>query len=133
MSTALANPAEMIARGAPRVIHNDDELEAYTESLFKLTSLSNPAPAEIEAIELLTLLVESYERSHYSIPAADPVTLVRSLMEWQGSEEHDLSPEFGSASAVSMFLSGQRKLDIEQLTKLSARFNLPADVFLAKG
>jgi len=71
MSTVLANPAEMIARGAPRVIHNDEELEAYTESLFRLTSLSNPTPAEMEAIELLTLLVESYERAHYAISAAD--------------------------------------------------------------
>jgi HTH-type transcriptional regulator/antitoxin HigA len=132
MSTVLANPAEMIARGAPRVIHNDEELAAYTESLFQLTSLSNPTAAETEAIELLTLLVESYEKAHYSIPAADAVTLVRCLMEWQGLEAHDLSPEFGSASAVSTFLSGQRKLDIDQLTKLSARFNLPADVFLAK-
>jgi len=30
MSTVLANPAEMIAHGAPRVIHNDAELEMYT-------------------------------------------------------------------------------------------------------
>ena len=123
----------MIARGAPRVIHNEDELAAYTESLFNLTSLSNPNPAEIEAIELLTLLIENYEKSRYSIPAADPVTLVRCLMEWQGLEECDLSPEFGSASAVSMFLSGQRELDIEQLKNVSAKFNLPADLFLAKG
>jgi hypothetical protein len=27
MSTVLANPAEMIAHGATRVIHNDAELE----------------------------------------------------------------------------------------------------------
>ncbi len=34
MSTALANPAEMIALGAPRVIHNDAELETvYRRSL----------------------------------------------------------------------------------------------------
>jgi len=39
-------------------------------------------------------------------------------------------PEFGSESAVSMFLSGQRKLNLEQVRKLSARFKLPADVFL---
>ena len=34
MSTVLANPAKMIARGAPRVIHNDEELAAYTAALF---------------------------------------------------------------------------------------------------
>ena len=34
MNTVLANPAEMIAHGAPHVIHNDEELEMYTEALF---------------------------------------------------------------------------------------------------
>ena len=38
----LANPAKMIAKGAPRVIPNDKELEAYTDALFKLTALENP-------------------------------------------------------------------------------------------
>jgi HTH-type transcriptional regulator/antitoxin HigA len=34
MSTLLANPAKMIAHGAPRVKHNDEELEVYTAALF---------------------------------------------------------------------------------------------------
>jgi HTH-type transcriptional regulator/antitoxin HigA len=32
MSTLLANPAKMIAKGAPRVIHNDEKLEEYTNA-----------------------------------------------------------------------------------------------------
>jgi HTH-type transcriptional regulator/antitoxin HigA len=47
----LANPAKMIAKGAPHVIHDDEELEAYTEALFKLTALPKPSPSEMEAIE----------------------------------------------------------------------------------
>jgi HTH-type transcriptional regulator/antitoxin HigA len=132
MSTALANPAEMIARGAPRVIHNDDELEAYTEALFQLTKLENTSSAEMEAIELLTLLVERYEQQHYPIPAADPVSVVRFLIEQQNLTQRDLIPQFGSESAVSMFLNGQRNLTIEQVRKLSTRFKLPADLFISK-
>ena len=60
MSTVLANPAEMIAHGAPRVIHNDAELEMYTDALFRLTALESPSGSEVEAIELLTLLVELF-------------------------------------------------------------------------
>jgi HTH-type transcriptional regulator/antitoxin HigA len=131
MSTALANPAEMMARGAPRVIHNDDELEAYTEALFQLTKLENPSSAEMEAIELLTLLVERYEQQHYPIPAADPVSVVRFLIEQQNLTQRDLIPQFGSESAVSMFLNGQRNLTIEQVRKLSTRFKLPADLFIS--
>jgi HTH-type transcriptional regulator/antitoxin HigA len=132
MTTVLANPAEMIARGAPHVIHNDAELEIYTDALFQLTALKNPSSAEVEAIELLTLLVERYEQQQHSIPAADPVSVVRFLMEQQNLTQRELIPQFGSESAVSMFLSGQRNLTIEQVRKLSARFKLPADVFIAR-
>lgn len=132
MSTILANPAEMIAHGAPRVIHNDEELEAYTAALFDLTALDHPSPSEHEAIELLTLLIERYEQQHYPIPAADTVSVVRFLIENQNLTQRDLIPQFGSESAVSMFLSGQRKLTIEQVRRLSTRFNLPADVFIAE-
>ena len=132
MSSVLANPAEMIAHGAPRVIHNDDELEAYTDALFQLTALDNPSRAEMEAIELLTLLVERYEQEHYLIPAADPVSVVRFLIEKQNLTQRDLIPQFGSESAVSMFMTGQRNLTLEQVRKLSTRFKLPADVFIPK-
>lgn len=88
---------------------------------------------EAEAIELLTLLVERYEQARYPIPAADPISIVRFLIEQQHLTQRDLIPQFGSESAASMFLAGQRKLTLEQLRRLSARFTLPADVFISKG
>jgi HTH-type transcriptional regulator/antitoxin HigA len=129
-TTLLANPAKMIAKGAPHVIHNDQELEAYTGALFQLTALANPSRSEREAIELLTLLVERYEGAHYAIPPADAVSVVRFLLEQQDLMQRDLIPQFGSESAVSMFLAGQRKLTLEQVRRLSARFKVPADVFI---
>ncbi len=132
MSTVLGNPAEMIAHGAPRVIHNDEELEKYTDALFQLTALENPSSSEVEAIELLTLLVERYEEEHYSVPKADPVSIIRFLIERQNLTQRDLIPQFGSESAVSMFMTGQRNLTLEQVRRLSARFELPADVFIPK-
>jgi HTH-type transcriptional regulator / antitoxin HigA len=47
MSTLLADPTEMIARGAPRVIHTDEELAEYTEALFHLTALEEPTRDQI--------------------------------------------------------------------------------------
>ena len=131
MNAALANPVEMIERGAPRVIHNESELEQYTEALFQLTALKKPSPAQQDAIELLTLLVERYEKSHYRIPVAGAVSVVKFLLEHQGLTQRDLVPQFGTESAVSMFLSGQRKLTLKQVQRLSARFKLPADVFIS--
>jgi HTH-type transcriptional regulator / antitoxin HigA len=132
MRKVLANPAEVIANGAPRLIHNDQELAAYTDALFELTALDNPSCSQVEAIELLTLLIDNYERRRYPIPAADAISVVRFLIEHQGLAQRDLIPQFGSESAVSMFLAGQRKLTLDQVRKLSARFKLPADVFIAE-
>jgi HTH-type transcriptional regulator/antitoxin HigA len=132
MKEVLANPVETIANGAPGVIHNDFDLAAYTEALFELTAFETPNRAQREAIELLTLLMESYEKAHYAVPRAEPLSVLRFLMEHQGLTQRDLIPEFGSASAVSMCLSGQRKLTLEQIQKLSARFKLSADVFIGK-
>jgi HTH-type transcriptional regulator/antitoxin HigA len=132
MSAVLANPAKMIAKGAPRVIHDDAELEAYTNALFQLTALEDASPSEEEAIELLTLLVERYEQERYPIPA-DPVSVVRLLIEQHGLTQRDLIPQFGTESAVSMFLSGKRNLTIEQVRRLCLRFKLPADVFIPTG
>jgi HTH-type transcriptional regulator/antitoxin HigA len=132
MSTAtLANPAKMIAKGAPHVIHNDVELRAYTEALFKLTALETPSSSEEEAVELLTLLIERYEEQRYPVPASDPISVVRFLLEHGNLTQRSLIPEFGSESAVSMFLSGQRSLTLEQVQKLCTRFKLRADVFLS--
>ena len=131
MSAALSNPVEMIERGAPRIIHTDAELEQYTEALFILTALENPTPPQQEAIELLTLLVERYEQTHYPIPVAGAVSVVKFLIEHQGLTQRDLIPQFGTESAVSMFLAGQRKLTLKQVQNLSARFKLPADIFIS--
>ena len=133
MTTLLADPAKMIAKGAPHVIHSDAELAEYTEVLFRLTSLSRPSRSEEEAIELLTLLIERYEETHYPIPSPDAVSVVRFLLEHQNLTQRDLIPEFGSESAVSMFLSGERKLTLDQVRKLRSRFKLSADVFINAG
>jgi HTH-type transcriptional regulator / antitoxin HigA len=132
VTTLLADPTEMMEKGAPHIIHNDEELEVYTDALFALTALEKITPAQAQAIELLTLLIEHYEQEHYSIPAANPTSVVRYLLQSQGLNQRDLIPEFGSESAVSMFLSGQRKLNLEQVKKLSSRFKLPADIFIEK-
>jgi HTH-type transcriptional regulator / antitoxin HigA len=72
MTPVLANPVEMIERGAPHVIHSEAELVEYTRALEELTSVDRPTLAQIEAIELLTLLVASCEGSTIRFPRRPP-------------------------------------------------------------
>ena len=129
MSTLLANPAEMIRRGAPRLIRNDAELAEYTQALFDLTAKADPSPDEEEAIELMTLLVECYESERFPVPEAEPADVLRALLEWNGLSQRDIAPELGGESTVSLVLSGKRQLSRDHIARLSRRFNVSPAVF----
>lgn len=129
MSTVLANPAEMIRQGAPHLIHSDEELAEYTEALFDLTVKPNPSSEEEEAIELLTLLIERYETERYPVPDADPIDVLRFLLDQNGLSQRDIAEELGSESTVSLVLSGKRLLNRDHITRLSQRFHVSPSVF----
>ena len=129
MSTILANPAEMIRQGAPRLIHSDEELAEYTQTLFELTAKSDPKPEEEEAIELLTLLIERYEAEHYPMPEADPIDVLRFLLDQNGLSQRSIAPELGSESTVSLVLTGKRRLNRDHIARLSQRFHVSPSVF----
>jgi HTH-type transcriptional regulator/antitoxin HigA len=131
MSTALANPSEMIRRGAPHLIRSDEELAEYTEALLKLTAKAHPTREEEEAIELLTLLIERYEADRYPVPDADPIEVLRFLLRQNGLSQRDIATELGSESTVSLVLSGRRHLNRDHIARLSRRFHVSPSVFFA--
>lgn len=132
MATVLANPAEMIERGAPHLIHTEEQLAAYTKALYRLTSEPHPTAAQVEAIELLTLLIERYEEEHYAVPEASPVDVLRFLIDQHGLKQRDLASELGGESVVSEVLSGKRKLNAAHIEALSKRFGVSPAVFFPK-
>jgi HTH-type transcriptional regulator/antitoxin HigA len=129
MATLLANPAKMIERGAPHLIRTEEQLEAYTKALYGLTSEPRPTPAQVEAIELLTLLIERYEEEHYSLPKASPADVLRFLLSQHGLKQRDIAADLGGESVVSEVLSGKRKLNAAHLEHLSKRFHVSPAVF----
>ena len=132
MSTALANPVEMIRRGAPHLIHSDEELAEYAETLFKLTAKSRPTRDEQEAIELLTLLVECYEAEQYPVPDAEPIDVLRFLLEQNALSQRDIAAELGGESTVSPVLSGKRRLNRDHIARLGRRFHVSPAVFFGR-
>ncbi|HKF47293.1 MAG TPA: helix-turn-helix domain-containing protein [Terracidiphilus sp.] len=132
MSTVLADPVEMIRKGAPRLIRNDRELAEYTNRLFELTKKSHPRVDEIEAIKLLTLLVDRYESERYPLRDADPVDVLRYLLEANGLSQRDIAADLGSESTVSLVLSGKRRLNRDHIERLSRRFHVSPAVFFQR-
>lgn len=50
-------------------------------------------------------------------------------MDQQGLKQKDLAEVFGTPSIVSEVLSGKRKLNYEQIRKLSERFQVSPELF----
>jgi len=129
MATVLANPAKMIERGAPHLIESEEQLAAYTKALFQLTREPRPTPAQVKAIELLTLLIERYEETRYILPTSSPADVLRFLLDRHGLRQRDLAAELGGESVVSEILSGKRRLNTAHIEQLSKRFRVSPAVF----
>ncbi len=92
----------------------------------------DPTPDSPEGgeLELLSLLVEDYERRNYHFEKPDPVEAVKFRMMEQGLRQADLVPYFGSRSRVSEFLSRQRPLTVGMIRQLSAGLGIPTEVLV---
>jgi len=85
--------------------------------------------AERQLLKLLTLLIEDYEEKHYNLPKASPLAVTVFLMEQHSLKQKDLTDIFGTPSITSEVLSGKRKLNKEQIRRLSTRFQVSPELF----
>jgi HTH-type transcriptional regulator/antitoxin HigA len=120
----------LLVKVPPKVIHTEEENDAYTKILYELDRRSKRlTTAEKELADLLTLLVEDFEEKRYGLAHAKPLDVLRFLMEQHGLKQKDLAGVFGGASVVSEVLSGRRKLNIEHIQRLSERFDVSPELF----
>jgi HTH-type transcriptional regulator/antitoxin HigA len=129
MSKTLADPAEMVRRGAPRLIRSDQELAEYTRALFSLTAKPKPTAADQEAVNLLTLLIEHYETVRHPVPKGSPLEVLRQFVERDGLSQGMLTPQLGCKAVVSVIMRGQRQFTRSHIARLSKRFKVSPAVF----
>ena len=83
-----------------------------------------------DRLEVLTLLIEAYEREHFPIEDPDPIDFLQHVMEARGLARKDLEPFVGSRARVAEVLNRVRPLTLEMIRKLAAGLNLPSDVLI---
>lgn len=113
----------------PKVIKTDRQHKAALARIEQIFD-ARPGTARGDELELLVLLVESYEDRVYPIDLPDPIAALRFRMEQKGLKAKDLIPYIGSKSKVSEVLSGRRSLSLTMIRKLVAGLNFPAEVAL---
>lgn len=113
----------------PKIIKTDTEYRATLARIERIFDAS-PGTAKGDELELLLLLVETYEDEAYPIDPPDPIAALRFRMEQEGLKPRDMIPYLGSRSKVSEVLSGRRPLSLTMIRKLVAGLHLPAEVAL---
>ena len=115
----------------PKIIKTEAEYQATLARIERIFD-AKPGTPKGDELELLLLLVETYEDQAYPIDPPDPITALRFRMEQQGLKPKDLSPYLGSMSKVSEVLRGRRTLSLTMIRKLVGGLHLPAEVALRK-
>lgn len=103
----------------PRIIRSEAQYRATLAEVGRL--MDAPAGSdEAERCEVLALLVEAYERTHYPVGKPSPVEAITACMELRGLSRKDLEPYIGSRARVSEVLTGVRELTLPMIRRLHA-------------
>jgi HTH-type transcriptional regulator / antitoxin HigA len=112
-----------------RLIKTEADYEAALTRIEKLMDAESGTPRGDE-LELLSLLVHSYEERVYPIAKPDPIEAIRFRMAQQGLTPNDLVPSLGSRSRVSEILSGRRSLSLKMIRALGQQLGISADILI---
>ena len=112
-----------------RTIHNKKEYKAALDEIEQLWD-APPKSAEVERLDVLTLLVEHYEKTNFPIADPDPIEFIEHVMESRGLSRKDLEPIIGHRGRVAEILNRTRPLTLEMIRRLVSQLNLPAEVLV---
>ena len=83
----------------------------------------------VPLMETIGSLIEIFENENLTPIEADPIDVLKSLMQENGLNQKDL-PEIGSQGVVSEVLNGKRLLNTRQIRELASRFNISPAAFI---
>jgi len=114
-----------------RPIRSDRELDAALAVIDRLLDQNHLVSEEQDYLDVLSGLVEHYEKKCYSMSAVSDADMLRHLIEARNVTQSQVSRATAIAeSTISAVLSGNRRLTREQIEKLAKYFHVGAGAFL---
>ncbi len=86
--------------------------------------------AEADRLDVLAMLVESFERQHFPIADPDPIEFIGHVMESRGLTRKDLEAYIGPRRRVADILNRTRPLTLEMIRRLADGLRLSAEVLI---
>ena len=87
---------------------------------------------EGDRLDVLTTLVEAYERTHFPMDLPDAVEAIKFRMEQSGLTIKDLEPVIGRKNRVYEILSRRRSLTLRMIEGLHTKLGIPAESLIRK-
>jgi|SRR5690242_911527 len=113
-----------------KIIKSKRQYYAYCNKLEELAMLKKKSKDQRDALELLTLLIEKWDKEHNTVTEGDPIELLGYLMTENKVKSVDLARLLEvSPSLVSDILNYRRGLSKEVIRKLSAHFKVSQELF----
>ena len=114
-------------------IKNEKQYEETLVRIYKLMQKDlKPDSKEADELNVLSILVEAYEKEHYHIEAPTPLEAVKFRLEQLGMKTSDLRHYLGYRSRVSEIMSGKRKFSLRMLKILHTELGVPAESLLSE-
>jgi HTH-type transcriptional regulator/antitoxin HigA len=112
-----------------KVIKKENQYNQYCKELEELILLKKKNKARNEIVDLLTLLIEKWDEEHNTFSDADPIEVLRYLMDENKLKSVDLARLLGtSPGLVSDILNYRRGLSKQIIRKLSHRFKITQEL-----
>jgi HTH-type transcriptional regulator / antitoxin HigA len=112
------------------VIKTKLQYNKYCDVLEVLTNRAKKSKAIQDEIELLTLLIEKYDEEHNTFSDADPIQLLKYLMNEHKMKAVDLAKLLSvSEGLISDMLNYKKGMSKETIRILSERFKLNQEAF----
>jgi HTH-type transcriptional regulator/antitoxin HigA len=111
------------------IIKTDEE---YKDVLVRIEQIMDAEPntPDGDELELLSLLVEKYEKENYPLPIADPVDVIQYYMEQRGLKAKDLVGIIGDKAIVSKIMNRERKLNLKMVRNLHQKIKIPYSLLM---
>jgi HTH-type transcriptional regulator/antitoxin HigA len=110
-------------------IKTEADYEQALAEIEALFSAQHNTP-EGDRLEVLTALVEAYERTHYPMLPPDPIEALLYHLESRGLTRRDLEPYIGSRARVAEVLNRRRGLTIGMIRRLYRGLGVPAEILI---
>jgi HTH-type transcriptional regulator/antitoxin HigA len=112
-----------------KLIHTRKDYRAALAEVDRLWDAPVKSP-ESDQLDVLTLLIEQYERTHFPIADPDPIQFLEHVMEARNLTRKDLEPYIGSRGRVSDILNRVRPLTLDMIRRLAEGLKLPGEVLI---